>query len=164
MVSKPKVDRKSVTQLLLKAATGYFVKKTMGVNIEVGVMPWGSRRVDLVALSTKGHVVIAEIKSSLSDLKSDSKMHEYIPHCNQMYLVVSQDMYEKYTDYVVERAGKEIGVLVLDEETGWLRSVKNASNRNMNPKDKRTIILRLAFRGAKFSKRNTRRTRVFIES
>ena len=155
-------DRKTITQLLLKATIGYYVKKTHGVNVEVGVMPWGKRKVDLIAISTKGHIVIAEIKSGLADLKSDDKMHEYLPFCNQMVLVVSQDCYEKHKDYILERTGKDIGVLILSRESGFLTSVKPARTRNMLPLDKRSIILRLAFRGAKFSKRNSRRNRVFL--
>lgn len=156
-------DRKIITQGLTKAAVGHWVKKRFGVNTEVGVIPWGKRKVDVIAIAMNGFIVIAEIKSGYADLKSDTKLLDYLPFCNQMILVVMESFWESHTDYIRERAGKDIGIMVLKRTTGHLKAVKKAPVRKMSGKNKKTIVLRLAWRGAAFSKRNTHRTRVFIE-
>lgn len=156
-------DRKHITASLTKAAVGYFVKKTYGVNTELGVTPWGRRKVDVVAINMKGHIVVCEVKSGLNDLKTDSKMHEYLPFCNQMYLVVTETFYEQHNEYIRSRLIPELGLLVLGTKTGLLSVKKNSPTRVMERHTKRTMILKLAWRGAKFSKRNSKRYRVFIE-
>ncbi|MEM9332122.1 MAG: MmcB family DNA repair protein [Pseudomonadota bacterium] len=43
------------------------------------------RRVDLIALNSKGIIRIIEIKSSIADFKSDDKWHEYRDFCDEFY-------------------------------------------------------------------------------
>ena len=43
------------------------------------------RRADLAALSPKGDIWIVEIKSSLEDLRADTKWREYRDFCDQFY-------------------------------------------------------------------------------
>ena len=43
------------------------------------------RRADLAALSSKGEIWIIEIKSSLEDLRSDTKWSDYREFCDQFY-------------------------------------------------------------------------------
>jgi hypothetical protein len=50
------VDRKTVTEALKKAAF-YFFRYGFAVAFEMGVMPWGSRRADLVANKVSGKIV-----------------------------------------------------------------------------------------------------------
>lgn len=51
------VDRKAVTEALKKAAAFYFFRYGFAVAFEMGVMPWGSRRADLVANKVSGKIV-----------------------------------------------------------------------------------------------------------
>lgn len=46
------------------------------------------RRADVFGLGQKGEIVIAEIKSSVADFRSDAKWPEYMPYCDQFYFAV----------------------------------------------------------------------------
>jgi len=155
----------TVADLLKKAAVGHFIKKGYGCNVELGIARWGKYKADMVGVSFKGHVVIAEIKSSVADFKGDLKKNNaYMDMCNQAFYVMTEDTHQKLANYIVENKEhySQWGILVLDSKTGFLRSVKAAKNRKMDGKIKREIILRMAWRNATFSRRNTRRLRVFI--
>ncbi len=47
------------------------------------------RRADIVALSPKGEIWIAEIKSSLADFQADGKWHEYLDYCDRFFFAVT---------------------------------------------------------------------------
>ncbi len=49
------------------------------------------RRVDLIALSSKGHIAIVEIKSTPQDFLSDKKWTEYIEWADEFYFGVGED-------------------------------------------------------------------------
>jgi hypothetical protein len=49
------------------------------------------RRADLVAISQTGRIWIVEIKSSLSDFRSDEKWPEYLNYCDQFYFAVGRE-------------------------------------------------------------------------
>lgn len=46
------------------------------------------RRADVCALGPKGEILIAEIKSSVADFRSDGKWPEYAPFCDRFYFAV----------------------------------------------------------------------------
>nr|WP_155006500.1 MmcB family DNA repair protein [Sphingomonas hengshuiensis] len=50
----------------------------------------GGRRADLMALDSRGNIVIVEIKVSRADLLGDSKWTEYLPHCDRFFWAVPQ--------------------------------------------------------------------------
>ena len=54
------------------------------------------RRADLTALSPKGDVWIIEIKSSLEDLRSDSKWRDYRDDCDQFYFATHQGVAQSH--------------------------------------------------------------------
>ena len=58
---------------------------------------------------------------------------------------------------------KRVGVLVLSSVSGYLRVKKSAAIRELNEDTHKNLILRLAWRNATYSKRNTNRTRVFLD-
>ncbi len=49
------------------------------------------RRADVVGLSTAGGIVIVEIKSSLTDYRTDGKWQEYLDYCDGLYFAVAAD-------------------------------------------------------------------------
>lgn len=49
------------------------------------------RRADVVGLSGSGDIMIVEIKSSLTDYRTDGKWHEYLDYCDRLYFAVSAD-------------------------------------------------------------------------
>ncbi len=48
------------------------------------------RRADVAALSTKGEMIIVEIKRSVADFRSDNKWPEYRDYCDYLYFAVPQ--------------------------------------------------------------------------
>lgn len=48
----------------------------------------GGRRADLMAVDTRGQLVIVEIKVSRADLLGDNKWTEYLGHCDRFYWAV----------------------------------------------------------------------------
>jgi hypothetical protein len=66
------------------------------------------RRADLVALSPKGDLWIIEIKSSLEDLRADTKWGEYRDFCDQFYFAthagVAQSHFPAETGFMVSDA------------------------------------------------------------
>lgn len=68
----------------------------------------GGRRVDLMAIDSRGGIVIVEIKVSRADLLGDSKWTDYLDHCDRYFWAVPQDF---------DRAPLE-GEAFLPERTG----------------------------------------------
>lgn len=54
------MGRKDITAKLLQAATGHFVKLRFGVFHELGVIPWGHRRADVVCINQQGKITIVD--------------------------------------------------------------------------------------------------------
>lgn len=53
------------------------------------------RRADVVAVSARGEIRIIEIKSSLADLRADSKWPEYRQHCDELYFATVAEVPEE---------------------------------------------------------------------
>jgi len=49
------------------------------------------RRADVMALGSKGDILIVEVKSSLEDYRADRKWAEYAPFCDAFYFAVSPE-------------------------------------------------------------------------
>ncbi len=52
----------------------------------------GGRRVDLMAVSAKGEIVVVEIKVSRADLLGDRKWTEYLPWCDRFYWALADGL------------------------------------------------------------------------
>ncbi len=48
----------------------------------------GGRRADLMALDTRGQIVIVEVKVSRADLMGDGKWPDYLDHCDRFFWAV----------------------------------------------------------------------------
>jgi hypothetical protein len=46
------------------------------------------RRVDAMAIDSKGEITVVEVKSSVADFQSDGKWHEYRDFCDRFYFAV----------------------------------------------------------------------------
>lgn len=169
--SKPRVlssmTRKEVADTLKYAAVMYFSKKGYAVNLEQGVNKWGQKQADVLALNLKSEIVIGEVKSCYSDFKSDRKWKDYLQYCNKLYFIVLDIDLERMKEHFEEFKKLGIGVLSLCTERGhywegWLYVALNAKNRKLLGKIKKSIICRMAWRGAEYSKRNTRRYRIHL--
>ncbi len=49
------------------------------------------RRADIMALGPRGEIVIAEVKSSLEDFRTDRKWTDYLPYCDAFYFAVAPE-------------------------------------------------------------------------
>ncbi len=65
------------------------------------------RRVDILALGPKGEIIIIEIKSSLTDYKTDSKWEEYLDFCDRFYFAVPPE-------FPREVIPEETGLIIAD--------------------------------------------------
>ncbi len=66
--------------------------RTLGFSCVSELALPSGRRADLVAMNAKGDVWIVEIKSSLADLRADTKWQDYRAHCDRLYFAFTQDL------------------------------------------------------------------------
>ncbi len=158
-----KVSRRTVADTLKLASHSYLLKKGFSCHSELGLNAWGKLRADVLALNLKSHIIICEIKSSVQDYTTDKKWRQYIEYANKVFFVFTEPVYEKLRDRLkVDLKGSGVGVLVLCQKTGYLKSVQNVKHRLMKKKTKRSLIVRMAWRGGT-SKRTGRRQRYFLD-
>jgi hypothetical protein len=68
----------------------------------------GGRRADLMALDSRGNIVIVEIKVSRADLLGDAKWTDYLDHCDRYFWAVPEGFHLPLFDnecLLPERAG-----------------------------------------------------------
>ena len=65
------------------------------------------RRADIIAIDTKGTISVIEIKSSVSDFRSDKKWQEYLEFCDRFYFAVG-------ADFPIEILPSECGLVIAD--------------------------------------------------
>jgi hypothetical protein len=59
--------------------------------VAIGEVPLeGGRRADLMALDSRGNIVIVEIKVSRADLLGDAKWTDYLAHCDRFFWAVPE--------------------------------------------------------------------------
>lgn len=160
------MSRKHVTKTLTRAAVYYLSHKRFSCHIELGVESWGKKRLDILALNTKGHLIGCEVKSCAADYNADKKWHTYLPYTNKLYMVFAEKLWnkEKFRKKVsAELKEHGVGVMVLKERSGYVEVVKNAKKREVNPEILQGLIMRMAWRGGKSRRTIKRRKRLFIE-
>jgi hypothetical protein len=146
--------RKETADALKQMVVMHWVKRGFACFVEQGVNRRGVLRADVVAMSLSGHVIITEVKSCRADFVNDKKWPQYRPYCDQFYMAWPKDF------------GVDLPTgtgLLLPNSKGWLTAKRPAANVRMEGAIRRMLITRLAWRAGTFSKRNTRRTRVFLE-
>lgn len=158
-------SRKEVTKILTQAAVFYLSHKRYSCHIEIGVESWGKKRLDILALNTKGHLVGCEVKSCAADYKADKKWRTYLPYTNQLYMVFTERLWnkEKFRKQVSKELKEHgIGVMVLSERSGYIEVVKNAKKREVDPLILQSLVLRMAWRGGESRRIHKRRKRLFL--
>ena len=153
--------RKKKAVAITTATAMYLVKRGYAVSTEVGLESWGRRRADVVGLKTDTTICLVEVKSCYQDFSTDKKWRSYLNWSNIMYFAVYEDDYEAWGDKlkaVVANTG--VGILIL-ERNGWVSAAVNAKYRKM--KNKKALIVKLAYRNSPFIRGKTRRLKVFIE-
>lgn len=155
------IGRKATTEALKQACAFYFFRYGFAIALEIGVMPWGARRADLVANKVNGSIVIAEVKSSLADFRADLKWKSYLDYCDKFVFMTTEDVFKKIRDELPP----EVGVLCLCPRTGYAYMAKRCPIlKTITDKNRLSVLARLAYRAADMSKRTKRsRQRVFLD-
>ena len=93
------------------------------------------RRADLVAVNLRGEIWIIEIKSSLADLRADSKWPEYRQHCDRLYFATLPDVGEQHFP-------EDAGLLLADGFDAAV--VREAPDHPLAGATRKELLLRLA--------------------
>lgn len=156
----PKTGRQR-TEAITKAVVGWLVKKKYSCQIELAILPWGKRRVDVVGLNLKRDIIVIEVKQCWQDFIKDTKWSEYLPFCNVFYFGLPYDLWEARQDQILDAIyGTPAGIIVLSED-GYAYVAHNPKRRVIDSTNKRDLIVRLAWRGG-VSARTTRRYPVYL--
>lgn len=105
----------------------------------------GGRRVDLMALSAKGEIVVVEIKVSRADLLGDGKWLDYLPWCDRFYWALADGLDASVLDgedYLPDR----VGLIRADRYEAVL--VREARCVPLNAARRKAQTLRFATRAA----------------
>lgn len=160
------MSRRRTTLILTKAVVHYFSKKRYSSHVELGVEAWGKKRLDVLALNTKGDLVGIEVKSCAADFNADKKWNTYLDYTNRFYFAFSEKTWSKVKFQEKVLAAVKpfgIGILVLSEASGYIEVVKNAKRREVDSTLLQSLILRMAWRGGKSRRTIKQRKRFFIE-
>ncbi len=112
------VSRVDITARILRGVIGHFHALGWSVLPEF-TLPTG-RRVDVMALSTKGQFWAIEIKSCLDDFRVDQKWQEYLGFCDRFSFAVDPD-------FPLPQLPEDVGVILADNfEAFELRPPKMA--------------------------------------
>ena len=92
VTDNPFVDgRQSSRAMAVRTGVERYFTNAGWVTLPEWSLPNG-RRADLAALSPKGEITIVEIKSSVADLKADTKWPEYNEYCDELIFATLVDV------------------------------------------------------------------------
>ena len=92
MHSAPLVDgRQSEMAVTIRRGLGRHLRD-LGFAMVAEMALASGRRADVVALNSTGEVWIIEIKSSLADLRADTKWPDYRQHCDRLFFATHPDV------------------------------------------------------------------------
>ena len=99
------------------------------------------RRADVVGLDKAGGVAIVEVKSCLSDFRSDKKWQHYLPYADAFYFAVDQQFPLSVLDE--EASLPDVtGVIIADGFDGEI--VREAAPNKIHPSRRKTLHLKMA--------------------
>ncbi len=91
IAAAPIDGRQSETALAIARGTSRLLRSLGFSTLAELPLPSG-RRADLVAMNERGDIWIVEIKSSLADLRADSKWEDYRQHCDRLFFAFTSNM------------------------------------------------------------------------
>jgi hypothetical protein len=93
------------------------------------------RRVDLIALDSKGAFTVIEVKSSVADFRADNKWPEYLDFCDRFYFAVPME-------FPTDILPNECGLILAD---GYGAEIQRDSPiGSMNASRRKALTLRFA--------------------
>ena|ERR1700737_1106095 len=121
----------------------YWIKKRWAVHFEVGLCKGGRYRADVLAMSIRGQLVIIEVKTSVGDFKSDHKMLQYKNFCDNLYVAMTDVVYDKVKHLIAPG----VGVFVIDINNGT-RVRKRSTSNLLSDSIRFSVVTRMAYRSA----------------
>lgn len=82
-------SRPQTTSAVTRGAARLLAAMAYAPLLEVG-LPNG-RRADIMALGSRGEIVIVEVKSGLDDFRTDRKWGDYLPYCDAFFFAVAPE-------------------------------------------------------------------------
>lgn len=143
------MNRREKADLLKEMASAYFNRKRYAVFHEVVLRSWrtGLRvrecRADVVALNTRGDIVVVEVKSCTADYASDTKWEHYFSYANYVYFCIPPEM--KVPQALLDHP--KVGLLI-PQQDGLLRVCKRPKRTPVPGKLRKALVLHLIFRAA----------------
>ncbi len=122
---------------LALAVQGLFAQMGYASMMEVNLRI--KRRVDVMGINDKGHILIAEVKSSVADFRSDTKWSEYLGFCDGYFFAVDEHF---PTDLLPDNQG----LIIADEFHAEI--IRPAPDLKLNASRRKNVTLRFARQAA----------------
>lgn len=151
------MSRKETTKLLTRAVTLYLVDRGYSVHTEIGIKT--RRRLDVLSVNYKGHIIGIEVKSGLDDYRSDVKWRTYLPYVNKLYFCFPIEMWEKNKERLKAEISKDAGIMIVETISGMIRTriVKAVNDRELEPSILLQNCIKMAWRGGESCAHHIRR-------
>ncbi|MCK0069335.1 MmcB family DNA repair protein [Kordiimonas laminariae] len=126
------------------------VNITLGAErllVELGYAPVrevvlkNNRRVDILGLNKPGGLVVVEVKSGLSDFRSDTKWQEYLDYCEEFYFAVDQHFPINVLNESTSLPDIT-GIIIADAYGGEV--IREAASRKVNAARAKKLIQQMA--------------------
>jgi hypothetical protein len=142
-----------VADRIKRRVANYFRRKRRVSFYEVGLNKGGRLRADVLVLAMTGHIVVVEVKSSVSDFRTDKKLLHYRPYCDQLYIALNREVYAKVKSEIPEG----VGVFIFNPDDGRTApKVLRAKNVGVDEEVRKNIVIRAAFRNSDNTNRKNR--------
>ncbi len=113
--------------------------ESMGYAAMCEVKLKSRRRVDVMAINDKGHIIVAEVKSGPEDYRADNKWQEYLEFCDQFFFAVAEDF---PTDMISE----DQGLIIADDYHAEI--LRPSADFKLNAARRKNMTLRFARQAA----------------
>ena len=131
----PPIDgRQSETALMIQRGVGRFLRAhRMAMVTELPLA--SGRRADIVAVGARGEVWIVEIKSSIEDLRADTKWPDYRQHCDRLFFAT-------HSGVPADVFPEDSGLILADSYGGEL--TREAPEHRLPGATRKAVLLRFA--------------------
>ncbi len=97
------------------------------------------RRVDVMGINDKGHILVAEVKSGPADFRADEKWPEYLDFCDGFYFAVADD-------FPLDLLPEDQGLIIADPFHAAI--LRPSQDLKLNGSRRKNVTLRFARQAA----------------
>lgn len=145
------LSRPEKTTRITECAQRYLIDRGFSCHVEIGVCPRGRLRADILAVTTKASLTVIEVKSCISDFRTDKKWHKYLTYCNKFYFAVDANFWSVHKSELIDLAKPEGAGILRVANDGSCSVVCNASTREVSNETLASLLIRMAWRGGRFN-------------